>query len=151
MTRGLLALAICLAVVAPACVTPLPSCAVGPPDSMSADLLRLANASRAGAGLAPVGWHPRLWCYAKQHADRLAAEGAFYHRDLYALLPHSGFTSLGEVIARDPSGWTAPGVHAAWLASATHRAVILTASFRAIGIGVTYRGGAVWIVADYGR
>lgn len=122
----------------------------------AAEVVRLVNVARAGAGCAPLRVDSRLTAAARLHSEDMARQDYFSHTSLDGRSPWDrieaqGYTAgSGENIA---AGYTTPAaVMTAWMNSAGHRANILACSSRAIGVGIGYGGsyGTYW-TQDFGR
>lgn len=136
------------------------ACAPGPPaaqncgfDLTSAQILTDLNASRAANGMGPLIPNTQLACLAQGWSAFLAANNAFFHRNLAAVLSspgYGGYHTLGENILEGPSSMTAGDMNTAWMNSPDHRANILSPAFSSVGIGVAYANGRVWATEDFG-
>ncbi|MGZ4455258.1 MAG: CAP domain-containing protein [Oryzihumus sp.] len=92
---------------------------------------------RAAAGLPQVRWFGScVDGYAERWDRRLAASGAFRHRDQHEVLRGCGFTWAGEALVRG-TGITPRDVVRAWMHSPEHRAVLMKPRANRAGIGIT--------------
>jgi uncharacterized protein YkwD len=126
----------------------------GPSDPYAAGLFDALNADRAGNGLPPLTWSPKLANQAGTWAAHMSSAGTLYHQNLGALIDSSdyvGYRSLGENILVGPGAMTPNSMEDAWLASPPHRANITNSGFNIVGIGY-WRGpdGRIWAVQDFG-
>jgi uncharacterized protein YkwD len=95
----------------------------------------LINASRAGAGLAPLVVDSELVTYARSHTAEMAAPGKIYHSTNKQLTEvSSGWTLLGENVGLGPNVLV---LHDAFMKSPSHRDNIL-GGFNHVGVGTTY-------------
>jgi len=132
----------------PACTGP-----GGPPDAASAAILNATNASRAGAGLAPLAWNPRLWCLASSWSSHLAAINALEHSDLNATLHSSDYATyrtLGENLLRGPVGMSGDSMHTAWMGSPAHAANVMSPAFNSFAVALTASNGQVFATENFG-
>jgi hypothetical protein len=118
-------------------------------------LMELANQARAAAGMRPLRWDPALAAAARQHCQRMAAEGPISHRyggepDLSARASQAGshFSLIEENVAFGP---TPAVVHDQWMHSPGHRANLLNPAVDHVGIAVVASHGGFYAVADYVR
>ena len=161
------AAALAIAVIASACVPSAPPAAPapapagppactgpgGPPDAASAAILNATNASRAGAGLAPLAWNPRLWCLASSWSSHLAAINALEHSDLNATLHSSDYATyrtLGENLLRGPVGMSGDSMHTAWMGSPAHAANVMSPTFNSFAVALTASNGQVFATENFG-
>ncbi|MEA2247992.1 MAG: hypothetical protein QOH46_2521 [Solirubrobacteraceae bacterium] len=126
-------------------------------------VVRLVNAQRAAAGLAPVSADRRLARAARRFSRDMVRQRFFDH-----VSPHgstvgqrvrkAGFTGRGvaETIAwgAGPNG-TPETIVAMWMASAGHRAILMSGGYRRIGVGVASGSpaglaAAKTVTADFG-
>jgi uncharacterized protein YkwD len=126
----------------------------GPSDPLTAGLFQALNNDRAGSGLPPLMWGPKLANSAGTWAYQMSNAGSLYHQNLSALISspsYAGYYTLGENILVGPGSLTAAQMEANWKASAPHWANISSRSFNVVGIGY-YRGpdGRIWAVQDFG-
>ncbi len=94
------------------------------------------NALRARHGLTSLTWSAPAAAVAKEYSEKMAAEGFFYHDNLYGTrLQEKGvvWRSCGENISQGYTG--ALFVCDAYYNCADHRANILNASFTVVGMG----------------
>jgi len=126
-----------------------------PSDPFVNDLYNRLNSDRAGAGLPPVTWSPKLANNAGTWAWQMASANSLYHQNLSSLLSktdYSGYSTLGENIMVGPGNMTPTEIEAAWKASAPHWANITNRSFNVVGIGyVRGADGRIWAVQEFGR
>jgi len=118
-------------------------------------LVQLANQDRAALGLRPFLWDPALATAARQHCQRMVAEGQIAHRyggepDLTERAGQAGahFRLIEENVAFGP---TPPAIHDGWMHSPGHRANLLNPEVDRVGIAVVAGRGALYAVADYAR
>ena len=111
---------------------------------LSAAVIDLVNAERAGRGLAPMVWDQRLELAAQRHSDDQAAMRQMSHTgsdgsSLAERLARVGFSSRasGENVATGQT--SAASVMSAWMNSPGHRANILSSNTR---LGVGFAAGA---------
>lgn len=125
------------------CTTPPPEeCS----DPVEQEQLRITNAERTRAGLAPLVCDPGLTRAARKHSQDMCDQGYFDHdsldgRTFRDRIDAEGvrWSRIGENIAR---GQPSPqAVHDAWMGSTGHRANIMSADFGRIGIGHVACGG----------
>ena len=138
---------------APSPSTPPPTDTVvesGPPSGLFAELFASINADRAGRGLAPLTWDPRLADTAQRVSDAMAASQLVAHQDLGAILA-LGYTRAAENVLTAPYSVTATSAEYGWMNSAPHRAAILDSGLQHIGIGATSSpDGRIWLAVDFG-
>lgn len=132
------------------------------PDSAAAyeieaehQLLEMANADRARAGLAPLKMDDGLVRAARIHAAKMAAQEQLSHQ-------FSGEPALGERISAnstlhlDREGEnvaSAPDpedAHRALMSSPPHRDNLLSPKFNVAGIGVVRKGAKLYVAQDFG-
>jgi len=118
-------------------------------------LVQLANQDRAALGLRPLLWDPALAAAARQHCQRMVAEGQISHRyggepDLTERAGQAGahFRLIEENVAFGP---TPPAIHDGWMHSPGHRANLLNPEVDRVGIAVVAGRDALYAVADYAR
>ena len=126
----------------------------GPSDPLTAGMFQALNNDRAGAGLPPLTWGPKLANSAGSWAQQMSNAGSLYHQNLSALISspdYAGYYTLGENILVGPGSLSAAQMEADWKASAPHWANISSGSFNVVGIGY-FRGpdGRIWAVQDFG-
>ena len=133
-------------------------------------LLRVINAERASAGLAPVALDSLAAVAAQGHAEAMADGGFYSHYDLVGRAPYERLAALGgtahvienvfrwrqrdedPLLEVDPWQLFAPGdAHATLMESPLHREAILDPHRTGVGIGfaVDSVGGAVFVVEDF--
>ena len=114
----------------------------------AAELLRLVNAERSKAGLAPLsGGNAALNAAAQKRAEELSASFSASHRrpdgrdyaTIFREYPVGPYNAWGENIAQGQQSPAA--VVSAWMASPSHRANLLHASYSHMGVGVHQSGG----------
>lgn len=117
------------------------------------ELFAAANHERAAQGLPALKQEPALARAARQHAERMAREGALSHQfpnepDLASRLAQAGarFTSAAENIAYGPS---AAVIQESWMKSPAHRANLLDKDSNSIGIAVSEGDGLLFAVEDF--
>ena len=156
------AAALLAAGASPAAAAPQGDCVAGAAwpaarADLSAAAGALANAHRAGAGLAPLVVSPTLTAAAEWKARHMAALGYFAHEDPSPVVRDSseraqacGYpTVVGENIAAGQT--TAAAVMAAWTGSAGHRANLEEPGYRAMGTGTAAGGdGRLYWVQMFG-
>lgn len=129
----------------------------GPANIHTADaqLLALANQSRAEAGAGRLEWDPALAAAALYHCRRMAAEGPIAHRysgepDLTGRAGQAGahFDLIEENVAIGPS---VAMIHDEWMQSPGHRTNLLNPDVDHIGVAVVESRGVLYAVADYER
>ena len=118
-------------------------------------LMQLANQDRAALGLRPLFWDPALATAARQHCQRMVAEGQLAHRyggepDLDARAGQAGahFSLIEENIAIAPDPVR---IHQGWMHSPGHRANLLNPEIDRIGVAVVAARDGLYAVADYAR
>lgn len=121
----------------------------------AAQLLALANRSRAEQGVAPLKWDAALARVARQHCLRMAAEGPIAHRyagepDVSERAGQAGahFSLIEENVAVGPNPAT---IHDEWMHSPGHRANLLNPEVDRLGVAVVASRGTLYAVADYER
>jgi hypothetical protein len=121
----------------------------------AAQLLALANRSRAEQGVAPLKWDAALARAARQHCLRMAAEGPIAHRyagepDVSERAGQAGahFSLIEENVAVGPNPAT---IHDEWMHSPGHRANLLNPEVDRLGVAVVASRGTLYAVADYER
>jgi len=121
----------------------------------AAQLLALANRSRAAQGAAPLRWDTALARAARQHCLRMAAEGPISHRyagepDVEERAGQAGahFSLIEENVAVGPNPAT---IHDEWMHSPGHRANLLNPEVDRLGVAVVASRGTLYAVADYER
>jgi uncharacterized protein YkwD len=142
-----------IGIVASACfpdITP----GVGPSDPLKAQILNAMNADRAGNGVPPLTYSPKLDNLAGTWAWDMAMNRGFTHQNLSAVLYSPDFAAwytLGENILVGPGNTSAAQMESSWMNSASHRANILNRSFNAVGVGY-FRApdGRLWVCVDFG-
>ncbi|MFI0167612.1 CAP domain-containing protein [Streptomyces sp. NPDC017095] len=112
----------------------------------AADILRLVNAERSGAGCRPLTLNSTLSKAAQAHSEDMAAHRNMSHTGSDGSSPgdritRAGYTwsSYGENVAYGYT--TAEQVMAGWMASPGHRANILDCGFTELGVGLAQPGG----------
>lgn len=118
-------------------------------------LLDLANADRARAGLAPLKMDDGLVRAARAHAVKMAAQAQLSHQfsGEPALSDRISATSAlhldreGENVASAPDPEDA---HRALMSSPPHRDNLLNPKFNVAGIGVVRRGAQLYVAQDFG-
>lgn len=123
-----------------------------------AEILRLVNLQRAGAGLIPLTRSAGIDLVAQAWSARMATTGEFYHNPNYSSEIPAGWSWAGEnIVMGSQSGRTATQVAAwfvdLWMASAGHRANILNANYTHSGVGAAYspRCDCWWSTQDFAR
>ena len=119
-------------------------------------LFAMANEARARAGVPPLVWDTQLTAAARQHCERMVAEGPISHQyagepDLSkrAQLAGAHFGLIEENVA---VGSYAGQIHESWMNSPGHRRNLLSSEVDHVGISVIAgRDGALYAVADYER
>jgi uncharacterized protein YkwD len=118
-------------------------------------LLELANADRARAGLTPLKMDDGLVRAARAHAAKMAAQDQLSHQ-------FSGEPALGERISANSSLHldregenvaSAPDpedAHRALMSSPPHRDNLLSPKFNVAGIGVVRKGVKIYVAQDFG-
>jgi len=118
-------------------------------------LLDMANADRARAGLPPLKMDDGLVRAARAHAIKMAAQEQLSHQ-------FSGELALGERISAnsalhlDREGENvalapdAEGAHHALMTSPPHRDNLLSPNFNVAGIGVVRKGAQIYVAQDFG-
>jgi len=121
----------------------------------AAQLLALANRSRAAQGVAPLRWDAALARAARQHCLRMAAEGPISHRyvgepDVEERAGQAGahFSLIEENVAVGPDP---VAIHDEWMHSPGHRANLLNPEVNRLGVAVVASRGSLYAVADYER
>ena len=119
-------------------------------------VLGMVNTARAGAGLAPVAWDPRVAAAAQAHSADMAARN---------LMTHTGSdgSNAGDRLLRAGFDWRAWGENVAagmtsvqsafdaWMGSSGHRAQIL-GGFTVIGLGASLgSSGNIYWTLDFAR
>lgn len=116
----------------------------------AAQLLVLANAERAAAGLPPLEARLDVTELAAEHSRRMAEAGDISHNDAYftsAVRQRLGARSLGENVAMNKS---ADDAHRRLMLSPGHRANLMNPKFTVVGMAVV-RGadGMGFITQDF--
>jgi len=119
------------------------------------EMVRLVNAERAKAGLAPLTVDERLTRIAREHSQLQATKHAISHQfpgepDVRHRISPTGlrFNYSGENVAFDVDP---PSAHRELMNSPPHRANILRPEFNAIGIGVVHAGNEIYVTEDFAR
>jgi uncharacterized protein YkwD len=142
--------------------SPSPSPSPSPDDPRRAlidAVVRLTNAERTTAGLAPLQPNDSLMSAAQSYAAVLAPGACFEHtcppvtalRDRFANAGYTDWSQIGENIA---AGNTTPeSVVEAWMRSPGHRENILEPNYQEIGVGVLNGDGKyrIYWVQEFGR
>jgi len=119
----------------------------------AAQLLTLANQTRASEGAGVLQWDPALAAAALKHCQRMAVEGPIAH--LYsgeltlterAAQQGAHFALIEENVAMGP---TAAVIHDSWMHSPGHRKNLLAPDVDRVGIAVVASHGSLYAVADY--
>lgn len=118
-------------------------------------LLQLANADRARAGLAPLKMDDGLVRAARQHATQMAALDQLSHQfsgepsltQRISAVSNLHLDREGENVAMAPD---AAGAHHALMASPPHRDNLLSPNFNVAGIGVVRKGAQLFVAQDFG-
>ncbi len=118
-------------------------------------LLDLANAERARAGLAPLTMDDGLVRAARAHAVKMAAQEQLSHQfsgepsltDRISANSKLHLDREGENVASAPDPEDA---HRALMASPPHRDNLLSPSFNVAGIGVVRKGTKIYVAQDFG-
>ncbi len=123
--------------------------------SAAEQLMALANASRAEAGLGRLAWDESLAAAARAHCLRMAAEGPIAHRyggedslSDRAAKVGARFDLIEENVAVGPNPAT---IHQEWMQSPGHRANLLSPDVNRVGIAVVAVRGVLYATADYAR
>jgi len=130
--------------------------AAGPdPISDAAELLALANATRAAEGMGTLQWDAALADAAVKHCLRMTAAVPIAHQydgepDLTTRTAAAGahFSAVEENLGVARS---AEIIHKAWLGSPGHRKNLLNPAVDRVGIAVIEYQGLLYAVADYAR
>jgi uncharacterized protein YkwD len=132
------------------------------PDSASSfdvdaerQLLEMANADRAHAGLAPLKMDDGLVRAARVHATKMAAQQQLSHQfsgepsltDRISAASTLHLDRAGENVAMAGS---ADQAHEALMASPPHRDNLLSPKFNVAGIGAVRTGGRLYVAQDFG-
>lgn len=118
-----------------------------------AEVVRLTNTARSGAGCPPVSPDPRVAEAAQRHSDDMAVRDYFAHdsrdgRSFDRRIAAAGYPTPGaENIAMGQDD--AQHVVRDWMNSPGHRKNILDCSLRTIGVGLS-GDGRYW-TQDFGR
>lgn len=124
---------------------PPPPTTTAPVSNLAAEVIAIANAERAAAGLAPVSAHPQLMAAALGHSEDQAAMRRMTHTG-------SDGSDAGDRIERAGYRWwtwsenvamgyrTAGAVMDGWMGSPGHRANILNGNFVHIGVAAVTGG-----------
>lgn len=100
------------------------------------------NQARAEAGLGPLAMSVTLRDLAQVHSQRMAADGAIFHRSpLDAGVPDS-WLRIGENVGR---GGGVQSLHDAFMASPVHRANLLNPAYNFVGLAVQDSGGTLYV------
>jgi uncharacterized protein YkwD len=149
-------LLLAMVVASPAAAAPLDRSTYTTAESPQAEVLRLVNLARAGAGCGPVRPEIRLARAATLHSRDMARRDYFSHTSLDGRTPWNRIGAQGytqgsaENIA---AGQVTPAeVMTAWLNSPGHRANILNCTNRSLGVGIG-RGGTygIYWTQNFGR
>jgi uncharacterized protein YkwD len=121
--------------------------------TLEADVVRIMNKTRAGAGCDPLAVDPRLDNAAEAHSRDMAQRDYFDHTTPEGItfrerIVNAGYANpaTGENLAHGQR--TAAEVMESWMASAGHRANILNCDFALVGIGLD-EDGMYW-TQDFG-
>jgi len=116
-------------------------------------IVTLANQARADAGAPPLRWDAALATAARQHCQRMVAEGVIGHQyqgeaDLSARAGEAGahFSLIEENVAEAPDPVS---IHTGWMHSAGHRSNLLNPEVDRIGVALVASQGMLFAVADY--
>lgn len=118
-------------------------------------LLEMANADRARAGLAPLKMDEGLVRAARAHAVKMAAQDQLSHQfsgepalsDRISANSSLHLDREGENVASAPDPEDA---HRALMSSPPHRDNLLNPKFNVAGIGVVRRGAQLYVAQDFG-
>ncbi len=121
--------------------------AAGGMSAAEAEVLRLVNAERAGAGCGALRSHAVLLRVARAHSKDMGTRGYFAHDSQDGRSPFDRMRAAGyrggamaeNIAAGQP---TAAAVMKAWMNSPGHRANILDCRFRVIGVGAVTVAGS---------
>lgn len=119
-------------------------------------LLELANESRRQAGVPPLRPDPGLTDAAREHAQRMVANGELSHQfagepALMARIADVSslrFDRAGENVAYNAS---ADSAHDALMHSPPHRQNLLDPNFSVAGIAAIWSNGRLYVVQDFAR
>ena len=134
---------------APTTTTTAPPPPPAPAADPAAELLALANAARADAGVAPLRASADAADVARGWSESMASSGVLAHNDAWftpAVRSRLGARRLGENVAYAGSISQA---HATLLASPGHRANLLDAGFTVVGMAAVLRDGRWWVTQDF--
>ena len=108
-------------------------------------LLDLANAERAIAGLPALQWRDDASALAVEHSQHMADAGRIFHNDqLFTSTVRNALAAktLGENVG---FGGSVAQVHAALMSSEGHRNNILSPKFRVAGMGIVKGAGSLYM------
>jgi|SRR5215471_9250762 len=120
------------------------------------EILKLANHSRAEAGLSPLRMDDELSAAAREHALRMAANEQLSHQfagepallQRISRVSSSPMDRAGENVAYNSSP---EGAHMALMQSPPHRHNLLDPGFNVAGIAALWNGGRLYVVQDFGH
>ena len=120
------------------------------PSTYEKRVQRVVNNRRAAHGLVRLRMAPCPDGTAQRWADHLAANDAFYHQSMSAVLDRCNARYAGETLGR--GSMTPRKLVRMWMQSPGHRAILLSHKPRRIGIGVSPDGtGRVVVAANFVR
>jgi uncharacterized protein YkwD len=130
MRRSLAALAVVLALAAPAGAAERSPARAASPTRLELEVLAAINDARAQNGLRPLRLAPRLESDAQDYAASLMARNLFVH---------SGAPGVGEVMAWGTGKAMGPReIVALWMNSPPHRTLLLWKQARRAGVGLAF-------------
>jgi uncharacterized protein YkwD len=123
--------------------------------SAERDLLKMANADRARAGLPPLKMDDGLVEAARTHAAKMASENRLAHQFSGEPSPTERISATSTLhLARTAENvalaTTAEDAHHALMSSPPHRENLLNASYNVAGFGVFRSGNRLYVAQDFG-
>lgn len=100
------------------------------------------NSERAAVGRPKLAVKSDLVANARNHSERMAADGTIYHNSKLASQIDGNWYALGENVGMGP---TCGSIHDAFMASPGHKANILDRDYNQIGVGVVVKDGTIYV------
>jgi uncharacterized protein YkwD len=123
-----------------------------PADAVTSVIYNRVNADRGVLG--GLSWNAQLACLALEWSAQLGSSGAFFHRDLNAVLSspaYRGWHTLGENLLRGPASMSGDAIEDSFMNSPAHRDNILSPAFNSVGVGISYTpDGRVYVTQNFG-